>query len=201
MRLIVGIEDRSLWVPAHAGCSHLMNRKTRWIVVCEGLDVACSRRGKHLRRRNRHILADRVLVLAKGTVDLQHGNSPCIHLVFVFVELGIVVVVGQTLTVPAKGEPPRPGAAQRLLELWPKSCLRNSSLPSFTMSSTLKTISSQELDLLCLHVAKSRNVDPVGPSSEDNLVLTTGNKRTRAAALHMIHQIVTKLSARVRQPI
>ncbi len=102
MRLIVGIEDRSLWVPAHPGCSHLMNRKTRWIVVREGLDVACSRRGKHLRRCNRHILPDRVLVLAKGAVDLQHWNSPCVHLLFV--ELGIVVVLGQTLAVPVKGE-------------------------------------------------------------------------------------------------
>src|ERR1700732_4942214 len=199
MRLIVRIEDRSLWVPAHPGCSHLMNRKTRWIVVGEGLDVACSRRGKHLRRCNRHVLPDRVLVLAKGAMDLQHWNSPCVPPLLV--ELGIVVVVGQTLAVPVKGEPPRSGAAQRLLELWSKSCLRNSSLPSFTMSSALETISSQELDLLCLHVSKSRNVDPVGPSSEDNLVLTTGNKRPRAAALHMIHQVVTKLSARVRQPI
>src|ERR1700738_5442124 len=113
MRLIVRIEDRSLWVPAHPGCSHLMNRKTRWIVVREGLNVASPRRGKHLRRGNRHILADRVLVPAKGAVDLQHWNSPCIHLLFV--ELGIVVGAGQTLTVPVKAEPPRPGPAPRLL--------------------------------------------------------------------------------------
>src|SRR5260370_11968042 len=176
-----------------------MNRKPRRIVIREGLDVACSRRGKHLGSCHRHILADRVLVLAKGAVDLQHRNSPSVHLPFV--ELGIVVVVGQTLTVPVKGETPRPGPAQRLLKFCSKSCLRDSSLPSFPMSSALETISSQELGLPCLDVSKPRNVDPVGPSSEDNLVLTTVNERTHAAALHIIHHIVTKLTLAAGHPV
>src|SRR3982074_396919 len=139
-----------------------MNRKARWIVVHEGLDVACSRRGKHLRSGNRHVFPDRVLVLAKGAMNLQHRNSPRVH--FLFVELGVVVVIRQALAVALKGEPPRSRTAHRLLKLRAECRLRSAALPPFAISAALKAISPQDFGLLGLHVSKARKVNPVAPS-------------------------------------
>src|ERR1035437_80053 len=196
VRLIIGVQDRSPGIPAHPSRAHLMNRKAGRLVVGEGLDVVRSGRCEHLRSGNRHILSERELIFTKCAVDLQHWNSPRVN--FFFVEFHEVIVVRQTLAEAAKNEPPGPRLADRFLEFQAESRLRDPPLPAFPMGAPLETIASQEAGLPGLHVAKSRNVDPVWPSPYHHPIFIPGNGCRCASGLHMVHQVVSQLPARVR---
>src|ERR1700739_3009196 len=145
MRLIKGIEHRSLRVASHPSGAHLMNRKPRRIVIGERFDVAGSGRSQHLSRGDRHILAQSDLIFTKRAVDLQNRDSPRINLFFV--EFHEVIVVRQALAVTAKDESPRTWLTNRLLEVHAESRLRDPTLPAFAMCAALEPVSSHEAGL------------------------------------------------------
>src|ERR1035438_4033964 len=133
---------------------------------------------------------------ACSDVSAIRWDSPRVN--FFFVHFHEVIVVRQTPAEAAKNEPPGPRLADRFLEFQAESRLRDPPLPAFPMGAPLETIASQEAGLPGLHVAKSRNVDPVWPSPYHHPIFIPGNGCRCASGLHMVHQVVSQLPARVR---
>ena len=90
--LIVGIEDGSFGVTAHARGTHFMNGQTGRAHFRGDGDVSGSGHGEHLGGLNGRIAEHGALVFAPLHMNLERGNTPGIE--FVFVDFGVVGVVG-----------------------------------------------------------------------------------------------------------
>src|SRR6476620_10651639 len=176
-----------------------MNREPGSVVLDKGLNVLSACRGKHLRGGDRHILQQGPFILAPHTADLDRGNSPGIN--FSFVDSDRVVVVGQALSEPVEPHVPWPGTAQGVLEIRSEAAHINSAVPLGTAGAALKTVPSQKLRMLFLHIAETWNVSSVGAVSQGDVIFVPRNPAISAPAHAMVHQVVAKFPARICQPV
>ena len=169
------------------------------VVFDERLDVPRPGRGKHLRRRDRHVLQQGAFILAPDATDPEHGNSPGIH--FGLVEFDKIFVVGQTLAEPVERHVPRPGTAEGVLEIRAEAAHLHPALPLGTAGASLKTVPSQKQRMLLLHVAEARNVNSIGTVSQRDVIFVPRNAAAGAAAHAMVHHVVAQFPAGIGQPV
>src|SRR5581483_139141 len=117
------------------------------------LDVASAHGRQHLGGADRHVAAECEFVFSPFGMNLEHRDSPGVaHFRIEFHE---IAVVGQALAVSIKPELPRPGTAERFLELGAEAGLCDAALPAFPVGLSLKAVSAQELALLRLHIPEA----------------------------------------------
>src|SRR5258708_21072163 len=170
-----------------------MNGEAGRIVLDEGLNVLSARCGQHFRSGNRHVLSKGALVVTPSSVDFQHGDAPCVH--FLLLDLDEIIVIRQALAKTVKTHHPRTGAADRALEFRAKAGDVGPTSPILSRCASLKSIPTQEIRLLLLHVAETRDIDAIGAITQGHAVLVAGNDSAAAAAHAVVHEVVPQLAA------
>src|SRR5690348_2089618 len=120
-------------------------------------------------------------------MNLERGNSPGIDLFLV--EFDVIVVVRQALSESTKAEAPRPGLAQRFLEICSETRLHDPAVPSLAVGAALKPIPAQEVRVLRLHIAEARHVGSIWASAEFEAIFVAGNQCGCSSRGHVVHQI------------
>src|SRR5579871_1467433 len=176
-----------------------MNREAGWIFLRSRFDISCSDGREHLCGSDRHIFSHGLFVFVPGATYLERRNTPSVE--FCFVQLDVILVVGQALAESIKAESPRAGPAHRFLEVGAERHHLDTTFPSLAKRSALISIAAQELGMLRLYVAEARDVDAVWPTTDFNFVFVARNVTFRAGAHDVVHEIVAELATGVREAV
>src|SRR2546421_6019716 len=199
--LIVRVEHRCLRVPAHARCSHLVHAEPRRAVVVVRLDVLAPGGLEHLGRLGLHVFADGALIVAPGALHAQQRDPPLVRALGV--EIDVVLVPRQALTVSLKADPPGPRLTQLSLQVRSQAGHVRAAAPPVAPGSALDAIPPQEGDLRLpapAQVSETRDVRARGTAAVHVLVLEARHGAVGAGLGDVIHQVVADFAARVGEP-
>src|SRR5882724_9864532 len=92
--LVVGVEDGSLGIAAHASGAHFMDGESGRRDFRPDGNVLCASSGENFGGLDSDVAIHGMLVFAPGAVDFQGGNAPGVELLLV--DFDVVVVAGET---------------------------------------------------------------------------------------------------------
>src|SRR5439155_10472201 len=127
---------------AHARGPHLVPAATGWSVVVVRLHLAAAGALEHLRRLRLDVRANGPLVIAPRAMDAEQRNPPLIrpHRV----QVHVVLVARQALTVSLQADLPRSRVPQPLLQLDAEPRLVSATRPTFPAPTPLYTVAPHE---------------------------------------------------------
>src|SRR6266513_856605 len=147
-------------------------------IVVVRLDVLAPGGLEHLGRLGLHVFADGTLVVAPGTVHAQQRDPPLVRALGV--EIDVVLVPRQALTVSLKADPPRPRLTQLSLQVRSQAGHVRTAAPA--------------------QVSETRDVRARGTAAIHVLVLEARHGAVGAGLGDVIHQVVADFAARVGEP-